>query len=68
MGYLREIRNKLNSLEVEEFFDIEEFVIWQWGMYTNSTRRSFDVFLVHAKKEMPEKLFKTNRGRIYRIQ
>ena len=62
------IKEKLTSLEVEESLDKSQLIREIWGREDYFIRRSFDVHLYHAKKELlPDYEFQSNmNNKIYR--
>jgi hypothetical protein len=62
------ITEAIRALEVGQSFDKTEFVASVWGTSDYFIKRSFDVFFDRAKKELPERQFKTQKGFVIRIQ
>ncbi len=66
------ISDKLNSLEINESFDINDFIVEHWNLKNKSDiyfqRRSFDVILTAEKKKITDKKFKCIAGKIHRIE
>lgn len=61
------VKDKLESLELNEEFHIPDFVNKHWGECDYFTTRSFDVALANAKKLIPERKFKRSKKSIIRI-
>lgn len=58
---------KLNKLEINESFEINLVLMEYYGNIDFFTRRSFDVLVSHAKKEMKDKKFRAIKGMMTRI-
>lgn len=58
----------LEAMEVGHSFNKKEFVVSIWGRSDYYIDRSFDVMFTTAKKEMPSKEFKTEKGFIIRTK
>ena len=60
---------KLNNLELNDAFDINEFLTKYWRKCDCFARRSFDVLLCNTKKQfLTGKKFKTAKGKIIRVE
>lgn len=62
------IKQKIEFLQVGESFNKKEFVKSIWGERDYFVDRSFDVLFNNAKKEFPEREFKTKEGLIVRTK
>lgn len=62
------IEFELNSLELLSEIDKKQFVKKLYGDFDYFTQRSFDVHLSKAKKQIPNKEFKTIKGKITRVK
>lgn len=62
------VLEKLDSLKKNESFSKEDFIKKHWGDYDFFMDRSFCVAFTNAKKQIPLKTFKTNKGIIKRIK
>ncbi len=61
------VLEKLKKLELDESFDIKETLMELYGIADFFTRRSFDVLVSHARKDLKPKKFRAIRGRMTRI-
>jgi hypothetical protein len=62
------IKKKIESLVIEESFDKRAFIKSIWGERDYFVDRSFDVLFNNAKREFPERKFKTKEGSIVRTK
>lgn len=62
------VTNAIQELEVGQSFNKKEFVISVWDRSDYFIKRSFDVFFTIAKKEFPDRVFKTEKGCVIRIK
>lgn len=63
------IKNKLHQLKLNQVIDKKEFVKEIYDdQYDYFISRSFDVNLAAAKKQLPNKIFKTIKGKITLIE
>jgi len=62
------IEFELNSLDLGKEIDKKQFVKKLYGDFDYFTQRSFDVHLSKAKKLIPNKEFKTIKGKITRVK
>lgn len=58
----------VEELEVGQSFNKEEVIKKIWGECDYFITRSFDVYLSSAKKQLPEKEFKTEKGFVIRTK
>lgn len=58
----------LKGLEVGQKFNKKEFIMLVWKRTDYFLERSFDVMFNTAKKEFPERNFRTEKGCIIRIK
>lgn len=65
---VKKIADMLDTLQVGKGFDKKEFVKSHWGYSDYFKERTFDVSFCKAKKQMPEKDFKSIKGVITRIK
>ena len=65
---VKKIAQALETLQVEEGFNKKEFVKLHWGYCDYFVERTFDVSFCKAKKQMPDKDFKSIKGIITRIK
>lgn len=63
-----QVHAKVQSLEIGDSFNKKEFIITLWGRSDYFIDRSFDVMFNTSKKVLPEREFKTEKGRIIRIK
>ena len=67
--YPEKIKQELSKLEVGEGFCSKTFIAKNWhGGFDYFTRRSFDVHLAKAKKQFPNRVFKSIKGSVTRLQ
>ena len=62
------VKEVVQALEVGQQFNKKEFVISIWGKSDYFSQRSFDVLFNTAKKGLPEREFKTEKGCVIRIK
>jgi hypothetical protein len=62
------IKEMVEAMEVGHSFNKKEFVTSIWGRSDYYIDRSFDVMFNTAKKQMPHKEFKTEKGFIIRTK
>ena len=63
-----QVHTKVQSLEIGQQFIKKEFIISVWGKSDYFIDRSFDVLFNTAKKALPEREFKTEKGCVIRIK
>lgn len=63
----KKLAQAIAELEVGQYLDAYDFIITHWKKYDYFIRRSFDVYLSQAKKQLPDRVFKTEKGLIKRI-
>jgi UDP-N-acetylglucosamine transferase subunit ALG13 len=61
------LKNALEKLNIGDGFSKHEFIISMWGDVNHKLERSFDVVFHEAKKEFPNKEFKSIKKVITRI-
>lgn len=70
--YAKKVEDKLLSLEVNEKFEVNEFLTDNWGDWNYFIRRSFDVYVCKAKKNIqkafPKREFKCIDGHLVRLK
>ena len=62
------VTEKLKALEVGQQFNKKEFIISIWNKNDYFLQRSFDVIFNTAKKEFPDRNFRTEKGCIIRTK
>ena len=63
-----QVETKIKSLEVGQDFNKREFIKLVWGSTDYFIERSFDVMFNTVKKELADRVFKTEKGCIIRIK
>jgi hypothetical protein len=58
----------INALEVSESINKKQLINSIWGSSDYFIERSFDVLFNNAKKSLPERKFKTEKGLITRTK
>jgi hypothetical protein len=68
MTKLKVVSKALNTLGVGEQFSKKEFIITYWGRCDYFVERTFDVAFCNAKKEFPDREFRSKNKMITRIK
>lgn len=62
------IKEAIEPLDVGQELDKKEFILLHWGNCDYFVERSFDVAFCNAKKQFPDREFKTKKRIITRIK